>query len=107
METLGVVLFIVAALATFAGILLLQIFLSKRDSRWLGLILPVISFLLSFLFPMNMVSLGDAGQSALMFVLVLLLGNIPTVILLAIYAACREGRRKKAQLEKMKLQDLQ
>ncbi len=36
----------------------------------------------------------------------LLLGNIPTVILLAIYAACREKRRKRGELDKMQIKDL-
>lgn len=38
---------------------------------------------------------------------VLLLGNIPTVILLAIYAACREKFHKRGDLDKMNIKDLQ
>ena len=32
--------------------------------------------------------------------------NIPTIVLLAIYFACREKRKRRRELEKMKLQDL-
>lgn len=101
-----VILLIVLALAALAGMILLQIFLSKKDSKWLGLILPIVNFLLSFLYPMFMISTGDPGQDTIMFLMALLLGNIPTIILLVIYFACRENRRKKAQLEKMAIQDL-
>ena len=104
MERIIVLAFV--SLAILAGIIVLQIFLSKKDSHWLGLILPIVSFLLSFLFPMGMLSTGDSGQDILLFLLALLLGNIPTIILLVIYFACRESRRKKAQLDKMKIQDL-
>jgi hypothetical protein len=109
METTAIVIVIsaIVSLAVIAGIILLQIFLSKRESKWLGLMLPAVSFLLSFLFPMFMVSTGDTGQDIGLFALALLLGNIPTIILLVIYAACRESHRKKAQLEKMNIQDLE
>jgi len=37
----------------------------------------------------------------------LLLFNISTIILLAIYFGCREKLKRKAQLEKMNIQDLE
>ncbi len=100
---IGVAVF---GLAIIAGMILLQIYLSKKDSKWLGLVLPALSFLLSFLYPMNMISTGELWPDIWSFVIALLLGNILTVILLVIYAAIRDGRRKKAQLEKMNIQDL-
>ena len=36
-----------------------------------------------------------------------LIVNIPTVLLLLVYFVCREKYRKKNQLEKMKIQDLE
>ena len=102
-----VILMIVLALAALTGMVLLQIFLSKKESKWLGLILPIVSFVLSFMYPLNMISTGDTGQDIWMFAITLLLSNIITIILLVIYFACRENRRKKAQLDKMKIQDLQ
>lgn len=98
--------FAVAGLAIITGIILFQIYLSKKDSRWLGLVLPAILFLLSFLYPLNMVGTGVLWQDVWAFVTALLLSNIFTVILLVIYAALRGSRRKKAQLEKMNIQDL-
>lgn len=98
--------FTVAGLAIIAGIILFQIYLSKKESRWLGLVLPSILFLLSWLYPLNMLSTGELWQDIWAFVIALLLSNIFTVILLVIYAALRLNRRKKAQLEKMNIQDL-
>ena len=39
----------VLPLAAFMGLVLLQIYLSKRDSKWLGLIMPITTFTLSLL----------------------------------------------------------
>ncbi len=36
----------------------------------------------------------------------LVVGNIPTVVLLAIYVACREKQRKRSELDKMEIDDL-
>lgn len=95
-------------LAFIVGVILLQIFLSKTESKWPGLVLPMIAFLFSFLFPLNMpvpkgeVTVGIYVQVALIW----LLANIPTAILLAIYFVCREKYHRNKQLDKMNIQDL-
>ena len=87
------------------GGILLQIFLSRRESRWPGLILPLLSFLYSLLMACSAVAYnGGIPWGAILASLVL--GNIPTVILLAIYAACRERFRKRSELDKMNIKDL-
>jgi len=158
---LGTVVF---SLALMAGIIILQIYLSKRASKWLGLILPVITFGISMLqitgFLLysivgsnvsvgthsvvqeealvaerhaiiehqrghgaviigephavaevhHLVDYGHIGFSpvaTVFFLLVnIIVSNIPTIILLAIYAVCRGSRKKRAALELMSLQDL-
>lgn len=91
-----------------ALIVLLQIFLSKRESIWPGLILPILSFLFSVLFVLNMAlpPEGVTGSFVWQTIVVFLLENIPTVILLAIHFACRGKMRRKKQLDKMNIQDL-
>ena len=91
-----------------ALVVLLQIFLSKRESIWPGLILPILSFLFSVLFVLNMVlpPEGVTGGFVWESIFAFLLENIPTVILLAIYFACRGKMRRKKQLDKMNIQDL-
>ncbi|AEV67422.1 hypothetical protein [Acetivibrio clariflavus] len=95
-------------LAFIVGVVLLQIFLSKTESRWPGLVLPIIAFLFSFFLPLNMM-IPDDGATASFYVqmaMLWLFGNIPAIILLAIYFVCREKYRRKKQLDKMIIQDL-
>lgn len=80
------------AFAFLIGIVLLQIFLSRTERKWPGLILPVISFLFGFLYLYNM----SAGTLIWQVLFVWLLGNIPTIIFLAIYFACRPKRKQTA-----------
>ena len=96
---------IILMLALLVGGVFLQIFLSKRENRWPGLILPLLSFLYSLLMACSAVAYnGGIPWGAILASLVL--GNIPTVILLAIYAACRERFRKRSELDKMNIKDL-
>ena len=100
-----VTIVLVFVLALLVGGVFLQIFLSKRESRWPGLILPLLSFLYSLLMACSAVAYnGGIPWGAILASLVL--GNIPTVILLAIYAACREKGRKKKAVDRMNIQDL-
>ncbi len=93
-------------LPILGGLIVLQVFLSRKDSKWLGLILPAVSFILSWIYPLNLISTGNPWQDIAQFALTLLISNIYTIILLIIYAAMRESRKKKAQLKKMTIQDL-
>ena len=101
MRTLIVLLFI-------AGVIVLQVFLSKRESKWPGLVLPLIAFLFGLLYPLNMVAPSEGVTVCFIFqmILVWLLGNIPTIVLMAIYWSCRGKQRRNKQLEKMNIQDL-
>ena len=100
-----VTIVLVFVLALLVGGVFLQIFLSKRESRWPGLILPLLSFLYSLLMVCSAVAYnGGIPWGAILASLVL--GNIPTVILLAIYFACREKFRKRSELDRMHINDL-
>lgn len=95
------------------GIVWLQIYLSKRESRWPGLIIPAIQLIMSILATVGAVvysvmPLETTGVDlALQAVLTFLVSNIPTLISLAIYFVCREKRRRAKQIEKMNIQDLE
>ena len=145
------------------GVILLQVFLSKRDSPWPGLALPLVMFcfslipLFSLVFfltdnagishtvldvyrieleyagefceeraaeqeiidyirthRMNEVNhLVDTGQirfggnpSIARIIFFVILFNMPTIVLLAIYMACRGKQRRTRALEIMSVQDL-
>lgn len=124
-----------ALLVLGAGAILLQIYLSKKESRWPGLVLPIIMLCISLLavigvatftaIPATQQVVDENGvviqetaleivepmqsTSSLLYTVgsVFLLYNIPTVVLLAIYFGCREKQRKRKALEKMQAQDLE
>ena len=117
------------------GGVFLQIFLSKMQNKWFGLILPVLTLCISLTAVMSIAAFREnnavqvvtedgqvieeadtgtvrqpmfanklelIGTTASVFVIY----NIPTVILLLIYAACRSKIKKNAELDKMNIQDL-
>ncbi len=86
----------------------LQVFLSRRESRWPGLILPACSFVVGTLFPFLMYIPEEtaAGNAIFSLLSAWFLGNIPTIILLLIYFACRGKQRRNKQVDKMNIQDL-
>ena len=93
-------------LVLLVGTILLQMFLSKRQSRWPGLVLPTITFLYSVLMVLNVTAIESAGAAIAAVLSVLIAGNIPTLILLAIYFSCRSKVRRKSEVEKMHISDL-
>ena len=100
-----VLIVLIFSLVLLAGVILLQIYLSKRESKWPGLVLPIISFLISFIYPLNM-AIPSVGGFFVALLLGWLIANIPTYVLLAIYFTCRGKYRKRKQLNKMNIQDL-
>lgn len=103
MANITIVLLVVSVACAF-----LQVFLSKREQKLPGLILPALAFLLSFIFPLSMAVPPDGATAGFVFQLlgVWLLGNIPTAVYLAIYFVCRGKYRRRQQIEKMNIQDL-
>ena len=97
---------LIVLLVFVVGGVLLQIFLSRRESRWPGLVLPLLTFLCSLLGPLNVADTGSVSRNILLVVVTLLAGNIPTLVLLAVYWAAREKFRVRDQMEKMGKQDI-
>jgi len=97
---------LISLLVFVVGGVLLQIFLSKRESKWPGLVLPCITCLYSVLMVLNVAAMGDTQGMMVTVTAVLITGNIPTLILLAIYVACRGSRKKKSEVHKMQIEDL-
>ena len=99
---------IILTLLFLAGILVLQFFLSRARSRWPGLVLPILSFLFSLLYPLNMMAPqeGVTAGFVVQMIVVWLMGNIPTLILLAVYFTVRSRRRNSSELDRTKIEDL-
>jgi predicted MFS family arabinose efflux permease len=101
------ILFGIVVLLVFGvGGICLQIFLSRKESKWAGLILPIVTFCVSLIYALNVINTGDLSTTIVAMASAFLLGNIPTVVLLVLYAACREKRKRRRDLEKMNVQDL-
>lgn len=103
-----VAIVLIYTLALLAGVIFLQIYLSKRESKWPGLVLPIVSFLFGAFYPLNMMAPSGGVNAGFIFqmIMVWLLGNIPTIIFLAIYFGCRSKQHRNNQLDKMNIQDL-
>ena len=116
-------------IAFIVGMIILQIFLSKRENKWAGLVLPVISFSISLLALFGSLMYMPATFTETLFIdgelierttgqviptstiistaiFTFLIFNIPTVVYLITYAICRDKHNKKRDLEKMRVQDL-
>nr|WP_294583995.1 hypothetical protein [uncultured Anaerotignum sp.] len=97
----GVLLWILLLfwLVPFALFTLLQIFLCRRENKWLGLILPAISFLVSIVF---LLQATEVRAMMLSF----LVPNIGTVVYLLIYVGIRRKKKKNSDMDQMKIKDL-
>ena len=104
-NTLGTLL---VFLILIGGGVLLQIYLSRRQSRWPGLVLPGLTFLYSLLMVLGVAAFDTLGGGFPWgpILACLIWGNIPTLALLAIYWAAREKFRVQSQMDKMKINDL-
>ena len=102
-----------------AGVVLLEMYLSRKPSRWPGLVLPgvtvlysllmvlaIVSFLISLIYPLSITNLGDMAAAIAQAVIVWVLANIPTAVLLAIYFAARRRVRRTREQNRMSAQDL-
>lgn len=133
---------LLALIAVFAGTIVLQVYLSRRESRWPGLVLPVLSFVLALTAALALMLLTagpgtltvteygpdgtvintqttevepepepgpgrSVGETLIGGGIAFLVANIPTVIYTAIYCGEREKFRRREQMKKMNIQDLE
>lgn len=90
------------------GLCVLEIFLSRMGNKYIGLILPAITFIYSLIALLSFAIFDEAttGEIVVSMLTTFLGTNLPTLILLGIYFLCRENMRRKRQLDKMNKQDL-
>lgn len=95
---------LVFVLITFIVFIFLQIFLSKKDNRGAGLILPIITFCFALVVVLSIALDNYYGLPVLPIASA---SFIPTAVLLTIYAASRGNQNRRRALEKMSAQDLE
>jgi len=132
-DAIGRIAFLIFLLAIPIGAIFLQIHLSKKENRWLGLILPLITFAISVIAVLGMATYTQEGQTTLLeyvdgelistivseggireaipgaiggVIYTFVIMNIPTIILLVIYKAVRNKQNRRHDVEKMSVQDL-
>ncbi|MFZ7131990.1 MAG: hypothetical protein ACOWWR_06490 [Eubacteriales bacterium] len=112
---MNLIIFLFIVVPLFIGCILLQIYLSKKESPWLGLILPGLSLLSSLFCVIGMFTINTylnhhfVKPTSGMFISILVVfifTNIPTLILWVIYSVNRQGFKKRKEIDKMNIQDL-
>lgn len=119
--TVSTIISLIFLIAFVAAMIILQVYLSRRESKLPGLVLPAITFsgelfiLLNVVTNVMMTSAADNAVggvdsydvfvTVLNTVLTLLVISMP-IVLLVIYFLCRRGMNRKKQIEKMNIQDL-
>lgn len=102
-------IFFIIYLLLGALVVYLQIYFSKMKSKWIGLILPGLSLIISIIMVLNIAEPSANISTAQRIVMVLstfLTSNIPTIMFLAIYAVVRQKLMRKSEIEKMNIKDL-
>lgn len=91
-----------------AAIISLEVYLSKKESKYLGLILPVISLIFSLMYVAGIAAFDSFSQveNYMALFIAFLVANIPTIILVFIYLGIREKKNMKKELDKMNIKDL-
>ena len=101
------------------GVIMMQMFLSRKENKWLGLVSPIISFGVNLLYILMGVWIANRVGITMLYsgtgeeynftwfaVQLFFRNSIATVILLILYALCRGKRHKQRYLAKMSVQDL-
>lgn len=101
----------VVLLLVSVGVIALEVYLSRRESKVPGLVLPGILFLGELFVLPNVVAVAFFGAETLAagcvnVVLRVFLTLLPTIVLMAVYFLCRRRLDRKKQLDKMNIQDL-
>lgn len=94
--------FFVVVIVLFVGQFFLQYFLSTRESKWLGYILPILNILSGALWALNAMTLPAVVAGFLLG------GGISCAIHVLIYRIGRDKLRRRMadRVDKMNIQDL-
>lgn len=101
----------VILLLVSVGVIVLQVYLSGRESKVPGLVLPGILFLGELFVLPNVVSVAfftaeTLAAGCVNVILRVCITLLPTIVLMAVYFLCRRRLDRRKQLEKMNIQDL-
>lgn len=99
---------ILISLLLIVVVIIAQTKLSSKENKFLGLVFPSISFIFSILLISFTFSIDSLDVSRIFaFILTLILFNIPTLLLLAVYYFSRKKIKKNSAIDRMNIQDLE
>ena len=109
--TKTIIIACVILLLVSVGAIALEVYLSRRENKVPGLVLPGILFLGELFVLPNVAAVAFCGAETLAagclnVILRVFLTLLPTIVLMAVYFLCRRGMNRKKQIEKMNIQDL-
>lgn len=102
MEGISMKNFIIILLL-FIAMTLLQIFLSKRKDKFIGLVLPILIFIRSLYTVFSLWIRNVIGREIFVYFLFV---NIPTIVFVMVYLISRKKIKINREIEKMNIQDL-
>mgnify|MGYP006926462490 CR=1 FL=1 len=103
--TKTIIIACVILLLVSAGVITLEVYLSRRESKVPGLVLGEL-FVLPNVAAVAFFGAETLAAGCLNVILRVFLTLLPTIVLLVIYFLCRRGMNRKKQIEKMNIQDL-
>ena len=109
--TKTIIIACVILLMAAACVIALQVYLSGRESKVPGLVIPGVLFLGELFVLPNVVSTAFFSAETLAagcvnVILRIFFTLLPTIVLMAVYLLCRRRLDRKKQLDKMNIQDL-
>lgn len=88
------------------GLIALQIYLSKMEKDWPGLILPILSILWAIFSTLFMMVWAVRGAVMITMFIYTLLTFIPAIVFFLIYKNVHKKQSPNKELDKMTIQDL-
>jgi len=100
---LVVILFLIVPIV---GLIVLQVYLSKMEKDWPGLILPIVSLVWAILSTLFLTLLAVRGAIIITMIIYILLSFTPSIVFFLIYKNVHKKQSPNKELDKMTIQDL-
>lgn len=100
---LVVILFLIVPIV---GLIVLQVYLSKMEKDWPGLILPILSLVWAIISTLILLGFAVRGAVLLTMIVYAILAFTPAIVFFLIYKNVHKKQSSNKELDKMTIQDL-
>jgi uncharacterized membrane protein HdeD (DUF308 family) len=87
------------------ALVVLQVYLSKMEKDWPGLVLPILSGVFSILTSLMLLLMAVRGSAIITAIFGIVFINVPTIVFILIYLNVHK-KAPKNEIDKMTIQDL-